>query len=218
MRPTLRDEVRDPRILRFDPASRAIWSLAVLPGTSSLSAVELTNWTDQVLKKRLQNVSGVGAVNMVGGTLREINIYLNPQAMESLGVSAEQIANAVASEAKDMPVGSLRSLQQDRVIQIEGRMLRPEMFGQIIVARKATTPIRLSQVATVKDGAQEVENLALYNGQRTLLITVQKALDENTIEVVDNLNKAVTAIKAELPKGGCFRGGARRFATDSRGG
>jgi len=90
----LRDEVRDPRILRFDPASRAIWSLAVLPGTSSLSAVELTNWTDQILKKRLQNVSGVGAVNMVGGTLREINIYLNPQAMESLGVSAEQIANA----------------------------------------------------------------------------------------------------------------------------
>ena len=201
MRPTLRDEVKDPRILRFDPASRAIWSLAVLPGSSSLSAVELTNWTDQVLKKRLQNVSGVGAVNMVGGTLREINIYLNPQAMESLGVSAEQIANAVASEAKDMPVGSLRSLQQDRVIQLEGRMLRPEMFGQIIVARKATTPIRLSQVATIKDGAQEVENLALYNGQRTLLITVQKALDENTIEVVDNLNKAVAAIQAELPKG-----------------
>ena len=201
MRPTLRDEVKDPRILRFDPASRAIWSLAVLPGTSSLSAVELTNWTDQVLKKRLQNVSGVGAVNMVGGTLREINIYLNPQAMESLGVSAEQIANAVSSEAKDMPVGSLRSLQQDRVIQVEGRMLRPEMFGQIIVARKANTPIRLSQVATVKDGAQEVENLALYNGQRTLLITVQKALDENTIEVVDNLHKAVAALKAELPKG-----------------
>ena len=53
---------------------------AVLPGSSSLSAVELTNWTDQVLKKRLQNVSGVGAVNLVGGTLREINIYLNPQA------------------------------------------------------------------------------------------------------------------------------------------
>jgi HAE1 family hydrophobic/amphiphilic exporter-1 len=138
---------------------------------------------------------------MVGGTLREINIYLNPQAMESLGVSAEQIANAIASETKDIPVGSLRSLQQDRVIQVEGRMLRPEMFGQIIVARKATTPIRLSQVASVKDGAQEVENLALYNGQRTLLMTVQKALDENTIEVVDNLNKAVVALQAEVPKG-----------------
>jgi HAE1 family hydrophobic/amphiphilic exporter-1 len=67
-----------------------------------------------------------------------------------------------------MPVGSLRSLQQDRVIKVEGRMLRPEMFGDIIVARRATTPIRLSQLATIKDGAQEVENLALYNGQRTL--------------------------------------------------
>jgi HAE1 family hydrophobic/amphiphilic exporter-1 len=98
-------------------------------------------------------------------------------------------------------VGSLRSLQQDRVIQIQGRMLRPEDFGQIIVARKNTTPIRLNQVATVNDGAQEVESLALYNGQRTLLMTVQKAQDENTIDVIDGLNKTVAEMKAQLPPG-----------------
>src|SRR3954466_5684 len=58
IRPTLRDEVKEPRVLRFDPASRAIWSVAVLPDASraAMSAVELTNWADQVLKKRLENV------------------------------------------------------------------------------------------------------------------------------------------------------------------
>ena len=126
-------------------------------------------------KAALENVRGVGSVSLVGGTKREINLYLNPQAMESLGVSADQVVNAVKTESQDLPVGTLRSLQQDRVIQIQGRMLRPEDFGQIIVARKNTTPIRLNQVATVSDGAQEVESLALYNGQRTLLMTVQKA-------------------------------------------
>ena len=85
------------------------------------------------------------------------------------------MVNAVRTETQDLPVGSLRSLQQDRVIQIEGRMQRPEDFGQLIVARKGNTPIRLNQVARVNDGAQEVESLALYNGQRTLLLTVQKA-------------------------------------------
>jgi HAE1 family hydrophobic/amphiphilic exporter-1 len=80
-------------------------------------------------------------------------------------------------------------------------MLRPEDFGQIIVARKNTTPIRLNQVATVNDGAQEVESLALYNGQRTLLMTVQKAQDENTIDVIDGLNKTVAEMKAQLPPG-----------------
>jgi HAE1 family hydrophobic/amphiphilic exporter-1 len=84
VRPLLRDEVKEPRVLRFDPASRAVWSLAVLPdakaGQTAPSSVELTNWADQVLKKRLENVRGVGAVNLVGGTRREINIYLNPAA------------------------------------------------------------------------------------------------------------------------------------------
>jgi HAE1 family hydrophobic/amphiphilic exporter-1 len=205
LRPTLRTEVKEPKVLRFDPSSRAIWSLAVVPetpqGGKPLSAVELTNWSDQVLKKRLENVRGVGSVSLVGGTKREINLYLNPQAMESLGISADQVVNAVKTETQDLPVGSLRSLQQDRVIQIQGRMLRPEDFGQIIVARKNTTPIRLNQVATVNDGAQEVESLALYNGQRTLLMTVQKAQDENTIDVIDGLNKTVAEMKAQLPPG-----------------
>jgi len=205
IRPTLRTDVKEPKVLRFDPSSRAIWSLAVLPEAPKdgqpLSAVELTNWADQVLKKRLENVRGVGSVSLVGGTKREINLYLNPQAMESLGISADQVVNAVKTETQDLPIGSLRSLQQDRVIQIQGRMLRPEDFGQIIVARKNTTPIRLNQIATVNDGAQEVESLALYNGQRTLLMTVQKAQDENTIDVVDGLNKTVDELKAQLPAG-----------------
>ncbi len=211
LRPLLRDEVKEPRVLRFDPASRAIWSVAVLPvaaGTATAvpTAVELTNWADQVLKKRLENVRGVGAVNLVGGSKREINIYLNPQAMEALGITADQVANAVRSENQDLPVGAIRSLAQERVVKIDARMKRPEDFAGIIVARKASgsgaaTAITVGQVATVRDGSQEVESLALYNGQRTLLLTVQKAQDENTIAVVDGLNQAIKDIQAQLPAG-----------------
>ncbi len=213
LRPLLRDEVKEPRVLRFDPASRAIWSVAVLPaaagantGTAVPTAVELTNWADQVLKKRLENVRDVGAVNLVGGSKREINIYLNPQAMEALGITADQVANAVRSENQDLPVGAIRSLAQERVVKIDARMKRPEDFANIIVARKASgtgaaTAITVGQVATVRDGSQEVESLALYNGQRTLLLTVQKAQDENTIAVVDGLNQAAREIQAQLPAG-----------------
>ncbi|MDP1935727.1 MAG: efflux RND transporter permease subunit [Hylemonella sp.] len=211
LRPLLRDEVKEPRVLRFDPASRAIWSVAVLPvaaGTATAvpTAVELTNWADQVLKKRLENVRGVGAVNLVGGSKREINIYLDPQAMEALGITADQVANAVRSENQDLPVGAIRSLAQERVVKIDARMKRPEDFAGIIVARKASgsgaaTAITVGQVATVRDGSQEVESLALYNGQRTLLLTVQKAQDENTIAVVDGLNQAIKDIQAQLPAG-----------------
>ena len=203
IRPLLRDEVKEPRIIRFDPTSKAIWSLAVIPEArkdgSSTSLVELTNFAEQVLKKRLENIRGVGAVNVIGGSRREINIYLRPDAMEALGVSADQIANAVRSENQDLPVGTLRSSIQERVIQIQSRVKRPEDFGNIIVARKGSTPIRLSQVAQVKDGAQEIENMALYNGERTLLLTVQKAQDANTIEVVNGLMGSLQELRKQVP-------------------
>ncbi|MDO8441616.1 MAG: efflux RND transporter permease subunit [Polaromonas sp.] len=214
LRPLLRDEVKEPRVLRFDPASRSIWSVAVLPAAATAtgkavavpSAVELTNWADQMLKKRLENVRGVGSVSLVGGSKREINIYLNPQAMEALGITADQVVSAVRNENQDIPVGAIRSLAQERVVKIDARMKRPEDFGKIIVARKtsgtgAGTAVTVDQVATLRDGAQEVDSLALYNGQRTLLLTVQKAQGENTIAVVDGLNKSVRDLQALLPAG-----------------
>jgi len=201
LRPLLRTEVKEPRVLRFDPSSRAVWSLAVIPEGDKLNAVELTNWSEQVLKKRLENVRGVGSVTVVGGSRREINLYLQPSAMEALGVTADQVVAAVRNENQDLPVGAIRSLQQERMVQISSRMLRPDDFNRIIVARKNGLPVRLSQVATVQDGAQELENLALYNGQRTLLMSVQKSQDENTIQVVDGLIKTVAELKDQLPAG-----------------
>ncbi|WP_291477327.1 efflux RND transporter permease subunit [Acidovorax sp.] len=234
VRPTLRTEVKEPRVLRFDPASRAVWSLAVLPddkagatersvsaarlpqgakapsggsepraagSVGAPSAVELTTWAEQILKKRLENVRGVGAVNLVGATKREINIYLNPQALEAFGVTPDQVAAAVRNENQDLPVGAIRSFAQERVVQIDARMQRPEDFGRIIVTRKNGAPVRVEQLARVQDGAQEVESLALYNGQRTLLLSVQKSQGENTIEVVDGLNAAVLELRDQLPPG-----------------
>ena len=206
IKPLLRAEVKEPRVLRFDPSARAIWSVAVLPdagspGAKAMSAVELTNWAEQNFKKRLENVRGVGSVTVVGGTKREINIYLNPQALESYGISPDQVVSAVRNENQDLPVGNIRALDQERVIQIAARMQRPEDFGKIIVARKSGAPVRVDQLARVADGAQEVETLALYNGERTLLMNVQKSQDENTIAVVDGLQNTLAEMQKQLPPG-----------------
>ncbi|MDR7307978.1 efflux RND transporter permease subunit [Rhodoferax saidenbachensis] len=205
VKPNLRTEVKEPRVLRFDPAARAIWSVAVLPdtaaGAKAPSAVELTNWSEQTLKKRLENVRGVGSVTVVGGTRRELNLYLNPRALEAFGITPDQVVSAVRNENQDVPVGTIHSNQQERVIQIAGRMERPEDFGKIIVARKNGAPVLLQQLARISDGAQEVDNLALYNGQRTLLLNVQKSQDENTIAVVDGLAKTLAEMQKQLPPG-----------------
>ncbi len=234
IKPNLRAEVKEPRVLRFDPSARSIWSVAVVPDPKSsaaatgrpkqgtapsggsashevesvgapaiqpMSSIELTNWAEQTFKKRLENVRGVGSVTVVGGTKREINIYLNPQALESFGITPDQVVAAVRNENQDLPLGAIRSTEQEKIIQIDARVQRPEEFGKIIVARKNGTPVRVDQLARVADGAQEIETLALYNGARTLLLSVQKSQDENTIQVVDGLQKTLAEMQKQAPAG-----------------
>jgi HAE1 family hydrophobic/amphiphilic exporter-1 len=97
-------------------------------------------------------------------------------------------------------------------VQINARLKTPRDFRDIVVARKGVAPtatgtagsaggsvVRLWQVADIVDGPQEMESLALYNGQRTVLLSVQKSQGENTIAVVDGLNEALAASKAVTP-------------------
>ena len=201
MRPLLRDEVKEPRISRFDPQSVPIFNVAVLSTDGKKSTQELTTWGTQVLQKRLENVRGVGSVSVVGGLKRQIQLNLRPQAMEALGITVDQVLAAVKSENQELPMGSIRSLVQERVVQINARLKRPEDFREIVVARKGNTVVKLWQVANVVDGPQEIESLALYNGQRTVLLSVQKSQGENTIDVVDGLNKALAEAASVTPVG-----------------
>jgi len=198
---TFRDEVKEPRVSRFDPASRPIYSIALTSPDRSLQVQELTTYADQILRKRLENAKGVGAIAIVGGAKREINVYLQPAAMEAFGVTVEAVMAAVRTENQDLPAGALRSRESERTVQIDGRVGRPEDLAKIIVGRRNGQPVRLGQVARINDGPEELETLALYNGQRTLALEIQKSQGENTIEVIDGLNRVIEQIKPQLPKG-----------------
>ena len=211
-----RTEVKESRVSRFDPSSQPIFSFGLTSPDGRHSVQALTTYADQVVKKRLENVRGVGSVVLVGGVKREINVYLKPQAMEALGVGVDSVLAAVRSENQDLPAGSLRSGESERNVQISGRVVRPEDLGQLIVARRggstastgtaststgSSQPVRLAQVAQVVDGPEEAESLALYNGRRMLALEIKKSQGENTIDVVDGLYKTAATITPNLPPG-----------------
>jgi HAE1 family hydrophobic/amphiphilic exporter-1 len=200
IRAGFRREVKEPKITRFDPADRPILSLAVT-STGGHSLRELTTLADQLIKKRLENVRGVGQVNLVGGVKREIQIHLNPAQLEALAIGVDQVINAIRAENQEVPLGSLRSAEQERVVQIQARARTPEDFNRIVVARRGGLPVYLSQVATVIDGEQERESVAMVNDRETLALDILKAQGQNTIEVVDGVKRAAAALSAELPPG-----------------
>jgi HAE1 family hydrophobic/amphiphilic exporter-1 len=200
VRSVFRREVEEPRVTRYDPADRPVFSVSVAnqPGAQQRSLRELTAIADQVVKKRLENVRGVGSVTLVGGVKREIQIYVKPNEMEALGVGVDQVISAIRNENQELPAGAIRSAAGEKVVQVQGRIRNPEDFGRIIVARRGGQPVLLSQVATVVDSQQEQESLALYNGRRTLALDILKAQGQNTIEVADGLTGALNELRPTM--------------------
>ncbi|MBO9536989.1 efflux RND transporter permease subunit [Herbaspirillum sp.] len=195
-----RKEVDEPRITRFDPADQPIFSISVTnaPDAKPRTLRELTTIADQVIKKRLENVRGVGSVTLVGGVKRQVNIYVKPAEMEALGIGVNQVVDAVRNENQELPTGAIRMLDAEKTVQVQGRVKNPEDFRRIIVARRGGQPVTLEQVANVVDGQEEQETLALYNGQRTLALDILKAQGQNTIDVADGLKRSIKEMEPSL--------------------
>ena len=221
-----RKEVKEPRISRFDPADRPVISLSVAavdavaagapgapgaPGAAGVSTAgsattrstrDLTTLAGQLIKKRIENVRGVGSVAIVGGVKREVQVLLKPAGMEALNVGVDQVIAAIRSENQELPAGAIRSLEREQVVQIKGKIKSIDEFNRIIVARRGAgngQAITLREVASVIDGQEEQENLALHNGARVIALDIIKAQGQNTIEVTDAVKAAVKLMERELP-------------------
>ncbi len=196
---SLRSTVREPTVLRFDPASQAIYSIALKTDKNSQYDLRtLSGIADEVVKKRLQAVRGVGAVNVVGSAVRQIQIQLNPAQMESLGVSINQVTQAIQKNNSDFPAGTLTSDTRSRAIQIRSAILKVDDFNHLVVARRNGIAIHLNEVAQIKDSETEQDSLAMFNDQPTLAFNILKAGDENTIVVVDGLVKEIAALNKDF--------------------
>jgi HAE1 family hydrophobic/amphiphilic exporter-1 len=135
-----RREVKESRVTRYDPADRPIFSVAVTndPSMTQHSMRELTTIADKLIKKRLENVRGVGSVTLVGGVKREIQIYVKPAEMEALGISIDQVINALRNENQELPTGAVRALSGEQVVQVRGRIEHPEDFNRGRASWRAT--------------------------------------------------------------------------------
>ena len=197
LRAAFRNEVKDPVVSRFNPDDQPIVSVSVRSAQRGLR--ELSTLSGQVVVKRIQNARGVGQVRLVGGVKREVQLLLRPADMESLGVGVDQVMTAVRQENQELPAGAVADRESERLVKVQGRIQSVQQFRDIIVARRGGTPVYLWQVATVVDGQQEEENVALVNGVRALAIDVVKTQGANTIEVVDAVRLAVADLERTLP-------------------
>jgi HAE1 family hydrophobic/amphiphilic exporter-1 len=199
VRPQMRDDIDDPLIERYDPSAAPVLSVAFR--STTLPMRELSTYLDQRVITRLQTVAGVGKVNMLGAVERQIRISVNPQQMQSLGVSIDQLMNVLRSENLELPSGTLRRGNQELVVQIRGRIAQPQDFGRLIVARRNGAPVYLDQVAKVEDAQAEAESAAFVDGRAAIGMDVIKISGANVVEVVDRTRAELEDIRKILPAG-----------------
>ncbi|WPX32259.1 efflux RND transporter permease subunit [Actimicrobium sp. CCC2.4] len=192
-------DAKEPFVARQEENAQPVATLTLTSASGDMRA--LSTLSEQVVVKRLQNVAGVGQVTTGGNTSRQILINVDPSRMTAQNIGIDEVLRAIQITNQDMPAGVISRGPSEQLVRVEGKIKDPRAFGKIVVARRASGPVFLDQVADIVDGEREETSISRVNGQRAININITKVQDANIIEVGTGLKKAVADMAKTLPAG-----------------
>lgn len=191
-------DMEEPVLQRLDFNAMPVVSVAV--ESASADVKTLSSLAEKVIKKRLETVSGVGKVDIVGLARREIQLLVDREKLRGFGLTYAHVSAALQRENLDVPAGKLEQGKDDRLVRVAGKFRSVDAFQNLIVAVKNGRPIYLAEVARVVDGIEERRSASLIDGRPGLSLDIVKQSGANTVEVADGVEKAMAALNAELPR------------------
>jgi len=193
--------VDPPVVEKADPDAAPILSIVI---ASEAPIREITAFADDVAKKELQSVAGVGSVNVVGGQERAIRIWLDNDKMRALSVSADDVRRAVQTEHAEFPGGRMETtgLAQEFGIKTMAQVKDPTEFAMLPVAyRPNGVSVKIGDIARVEDGEQDERSVAFLNGKRGVALEVRKQSGQNSVAVARGIKDQLAKISALAPAG-----------------
>ncbi len=199
VRGDLPQDIEEPIIQKLDISSMPIVSLAVRSET--LNPRDLTTLVDKKVKRRFENISGVGKVELVGSSKREVNVLVDPVRLESLNFGVDEVIAGLQSENVNTPLGRLNRNNSEFTLRLSGKPQEVEQFKAMVIGQRNGRPVPLGEVAQVRDGIEEQRSLALINGIPAVALDILKQSGANTVEVVEQVKKTIRKLQPELPSG-----------------
>ncbi|MGH8324041.1 MAG: efflux RND transporter permease subunit, partial [Steroidobacteraceae bacterium] len=188
-----------PTFRKVNPADAAIFYVGMTSKTLPLSKVD--EYAESLLAQRLSMVDGVALVNVYGSAKYAVRIDLDPAAMAARGIGIDQVQTAVANGNVDLPTGTLYGGNRTYNVMVNGQFEAAKPFANLIVSYTNGAPVRLSDIGHVYDGIQNDKHLAWFDGQRSVLLAVQKQPGVNTIAVVERIRAVLPEFEKQLPAG-----------------
>jgi len=190
-------ETGRPTIIRIDPRSQPIMALSI----SGENLVSLKELARDVIKRRLEQLKGVALAQVTGGLEREIQVEVDKERLESLGLTIEQIASALAAANFNLPGGTIKKGRYRYSLRTLGEFQSIEEIKDVVVGRsQGGSIVRLQEVATMVDGFKERENITRFNGKESIGIVLKKEAGANTVRVSKRVRRVLKELEKEYPE------------------
>ncbi len=192
----LPETAEDPVVQKFDADASPVLRIAV---SAPRPLKEVTNIADDQIKKRIESINGVGQVQIIGGSEREIHVLVDPEKLKAYNITVSDIANAVRAQNAEIPGGRLDEGTRELTVRTKGRIADPEEFNNIAIKSSGARIIKLSDVGHAEDASEELRTASYLNGTAAVTLTVSKQSGQNTVAVADAVKQRLKEIQPTLP-------------------
>ena len=188
---------RPPSYQKTNPADRPILYLSLTSETLPMYTVD--EYAETLLSQRISMASGVSQVLVYGAQKYAVRVELNPDALVARNIGIDEVQRAVQQSNVNVPTGRLNGEKQAFTIQSSGQLTNAAAYRPLIVAWRNGMPVRLEQLGHVVDGVENEKIIAWFNGQRGMILAIQRQPGTNTVEVVDNIKRLLPEFRKEIP-------------------
>ncbi len=194
----LPDDLPTPPVYsKVNPADAPILALALT--SEAMPLTEVQDLADTRLAQKISQLSGVGLVSVAGGQRPAVRVDANPTALAAYGITLEAVRTAVAAANVNQAKGGFDGPSQSSILGANDQLLSSKEYRPLIIAYKDGRPVRLSDVATVTDGAEDVRQAAWVDGKPAIILNIQRQPGANVIAVVDRIKAILPSLRASLP-------------------
>jgi len=193
----LPSNITPPSYRKQNPAASPILFYALT--SSSMSLTALDEVAETTIAQRLSMVEGVSQVNVWGSAKYAVRVDLDPAQLTARGLSVNEIAQAVRANNVTLPTGVLYGRDRTLTIMATGQLKNATQFRNMVVANRNGAPIHLGDLGRVYDGIQNTRNAGWYNGDRAIVLAVQRQPGTNTVTVANAVKAALDELRPSLP-------------------
>lgn len=191
----LPDRANSPNIMRFSPDELPVMYI----GFTGKDAETLTELADDTVTPYFERQEGVASVSVEGTKEREIQLALKDEKLKQHGISAEEVMQAITSANESSSVGTIEKGTQDLQVRVTGEFDSVEEIEQTNVQSESGATVHVEDVADVKDTYKDDDGATLVNGDPSVVLSIMKKTDANTVDVAKNIQNGLDEINAELP-------------------